>query len=437
MILVGNQRGGARNLALHLMKPENDHVSVHEVRGFISDDLHGAFHEAYAVSRGTRCKQFLFSLSLNPPKNERVSTDVFENAIERIETKLGLTGQPRAIVFHEKEGRRHAHAVWSRINAEEMKALQLSHSRTKLMEVSRDLYREHNWNMPKGLTDRSQRDPRNFTLAEWQQCKRNDKDPRTIKTAIQDAWAISDSKAALTHALEERGFKLARGDRRGFLALDHTGELYALAKYAGVKTKEVRKRLGDHNTLPSIEEAKADIARGMIPALDRMQSELETREQARKQELERRRLTQVERQRAMRQTQLQLMETRRVEEARRRQAQFRQGLSGAWDYLRGEHKRIQQQNEREAYSAMTRDRAQKDELVFRHLRERQHLKLQALQIRDNFKAQAQELKQDAQHYERMAETSPQDRLQRLREKRTNPHERLDQPRNRDGPDIGR
>lgn len=29
MILNGNQRGGAKDLALHLMKEENEHVEVH------------------------------------------------------------------------------------------------------------------------------------------------------------------------------------------------------------------------------------------------------------------------------------------------------------------------------------------------------------------------------------------------------------------------
>jgi hypothetical protein len=40
----------------------------------------------------------------------------FEAAIDMAEQRLGLDGHPRAIVFHEKEGRRHAHAVWSRID---------------------------------------------------------------------------------------------------------------------------------------------------------------------------------------------------------------------------------------------------------------------------------------------------------------------------------
>jgi hypothetical protein len=92
MILVGNQRGGAKDLAVHLLKDENDHVLVHELRGFAAPDLRGAFNEAYAVSRETRCKQYLFSLSLNPPAAARVTTDDFQSAIGRVEQQLGLTG---------------------------------------------------------------------------------------------------------------------------------------------------------------------------------------------------------------------------------------------------------------------------------------------------------------------------------------------------------
>ncbi len=112
MILVGNRRGGAANLARHLMNMvENDHVHIHEVRGFVAGDLEGAYHEAFGISRGTRCQKFLYSLSLSPPKAENVPVVVFEAAIEEIERKLGFVGQPRTIVFHEKKGRRHAHCA--------------------------------------------------------------------------------------------------------------------------------------------------------------------------------------------------------------------------------------------------------------------------------------------------------------------------------------
>ena len=68
----------------------------------------------------------------------------------------------------------------------------------RLREVSRELFLEHGWIMPRDLVNSAERNPKNFTHEEWQQAKRLGKDPREIKTAIQDAWAISDSKAAFS-----------------------------------------------------------------------------------------------------------------------------------------------------------------------------------------------------------------------------------------------
>lgn len=48
-----------------------------------------------------------------------------------MENKLGLSGQPRAVVFHVKKGREHCHVVWSRIDLDKMRAVQLSNDRQK------------------------------------------------------------------------------------------------------------------------------------------------------------------------------------------------------------------------------------------------------------------------------------------------------------------
>jgi hypothetical protein len=255
MILVGNQRGGGKDLARHLMKAENERVELHDLRGFASDTLQGAFQESYALSRNTRCTQHLFSLSLNPPPEEDVSKEVFEDAITRIEEKLGLSGQPRAIVFHEKNGRRHAHAVWCRIDAENMKAVPLPFTHQKLQGIARELYVENGWRMPLGFVDQSYTNPANYSLEEWQQAKRAGQNPEQTKILFQDAWAISDSREGFANALKERGFVLARGDRRGFVAVDHQGEAYAVSRWVGLKAKEVAARLGDPSGLPNVEEA--------------------------------------------------------------------------------------------------------------------------------------------------------------------------------------
>ena len=110
MILKGSQRAGATALADHLMNDrDNDHVFLLELNGFISDDLNGALLETHAISKATQCKQFMFSLSLNPPQDHIATEQDFLEAADRAEQQLGLSDQPRAIVVHEKEGRRHAH----------------------------------------------------------------------------------------------------------------------------------------------------------------------------------------------------------------------------------------------------------------------------------------------------------------------------------------
>jgi hypothetical protein len=419
MILVGNSRGGARNLAQHLLKEENEHVEVHELRGFACDDLPGALSEAYAVSRGTRCQKFLFSLSLNPPPQERVGTDVFEDAVNRAEVRLGLSNCPRAIVFHEKDGRRHCHAVWSRIDPEAMKAVHMSNSARKLRDLARELWIEHGWEkMPRGLMDSRLSDPRNFTLAEWQQAKRAGADPREIKTAIQDCWAVSDSRASFEAALRERGLKLARGDRRGFVALDHQGEAYAVSRWAGVKTKDVRARLGDPAALPSLEEAKRQIAQEMTPAIDRLRREnIAERERARA-EFERRRAELAQRHSADRAAAFETIEKRQLQESLARQQRFRSGVGGLWDRLRGEHARIQRQNEIDALAAMQRDRAEKDALILHQLEERQRLNAERSQMREQQLQRSYELRQDRARYRTIeAESRPSAKEQFMEERR--------------------
>ncbi|MEE4209985.1 MAG: relaxase/mobilization nuclease domain-containing protein [Parvularcula sp.] len=405
MILVGNQRGGASDLAQHLLKDENDHVTVHEVRGFACDDLGGALHEAYAMSRATKCRQFLFSLSLNPPPIERVGTDVFERAIDDAEERLGLTGQPRVIVFHEKEGRRHAHAVWSRIDAETMTAKPLPFTKRTLQGLARDLYLEHGWRMPEGFTDPSKKDPRNYSLAEWQQAKRAGKDPKAIKSAFQDAWKRSDDRRSFQNAIEERGLRLAKGDRRGFVAVDTDGEVYPIARWAGVKTKAVRDRLGDENDLPSLDEVRKQIAADMLGTTERLKREHHAQADAAAKEFKVRRSALVEGQRQERTAFETAIAERSVAEANERQARLRSGLRGLWDRMTGKRAETISENEQAAELSRVRDRNERDQLVFTHLAQRRLLVAERHGERRSDRLTLTDLHQDAARYDRLGRSS--------------------------------
>lgn len=257
MILKGSQRGGAQALALHLLNTsDNDHVEVHSVNGFMADDVEGALQEIHAISRATKCRQFMFSLSLSPPRDALVSDQDFLDAIQQAMDKLGLAGQPHVVIFHEKNARRHCHVVISRIDTDVMKGINLPFFKDRLCQLSHELYLTHGWDMPKGHEDREQSDPLNYSLEEYQVAKRVKRDPKALKTLLQDCWAQSDSKASFIIALQEHGFALCRGNRRGFVALDAQGNVYSLSRWLGVKSKELKARLGNPDSLPSIGTAE-------------------------------------------------------------------------------------------------------------------------------------------------------------------------------------
>ncbi len=363
MILVGSQRGGASNLARHLLNAiENEHVTVQELRGFVANDLHGALAEAHAISKATQCNQFMFSLSLNPPKGQEASLDAMLKAADKAETSLGLQGQPRAVVVHEKKGRRHIHVVWSRIDADSMKAVNLPFFKQRLSALSKELYLEHGWELPEGHKQNGWKNPLNFTLAEWQQAQRLDLDPREIKQIFQTAWRQSDSMRAFRAALEEHGYWLARGDRRGFVAMDLSGEVFSVSRWTGVKTKELSQRLGDPERLPGVDDVRTGV-HGRLTGRAREYIKEGRETQARELAPEVATLREmVKAHRAERAKLEKALELRGLAETKARSARLHNGIRGVWELLTGKARAIRRENEREAFQSFLRDRDQRENL---------------------------------------------------------------------------
>jgi hypothetical protein len=260
MILKGSARGGGADLALHLMNAfDNERVELSQVRGTVAEDLHGAFGEYEAIAAGTRCKKPLYSLSINP--SAPLSRERYSAAIDRIEKGLGLAGQPRAVVFHVKNGREHCHVVWSRIDARTMKAVHLSHDRMKLRALSRELAREFGLKLPEGLErDKGEQrgQQKDMTLGEKRQAEQTGIAPEKRRREITQAWRASDSPEAFRAALMQKGYVLAKGDKRGFVVIDRYGHVHSLARQIeGVKTRELKAKLSPlADRLPTFDQAR-------------------------------------------------------------------------------------------------------------------------------------------------------------------------------------
>lgn len=408
MILKASERGHAQALSRHLVNAEqNEHVEVHEIRGLASSDLHTAFQEIDAASMGTQCKKPFFHVQLSPPETADISIEQFEQAVEAVEKKVGLVGHPRAIVFHEKEGRRHAHAVWSRLHLKEVSRLnretgemgteaklvakQMPHFKIKLNELSLALFYENGLEPPKGLVDKNQRDPNNYDRKTWQQANRLKEDPRNLKAIIRTALETANNRKELEQKLKDQGMYLAQGDRRNFLAVHHGGEPMSLTRYSGMKGKEIAARIGEAKDLPTLAQVQTQIKNQQSKAIKQRLNDLKERQDSDLKPLkgEKRAMTQNHRdERAdCRNNQRQRWQREELARANR----LRKGIMGLWDRVSGKRGKVSQRNEAESEANRRRDYAERQEIIRRQLAERQELQERFKKIRAAHAAEKQRL----------------------------------------------
>jgi Relaxase/Mobilisation nuclease domain len=263
VVIKGTSCAGARRLAVHLTRTDtNERAEVKELRGVVAEDLRGALLEMEAVAAGARTTKPFYHGSINTRADEPLTPEQRLKAIDRLEEALGLSGQPRVVVVHEKEGREHCHIVWSRIDLERMAAISDSHNYRKHEQIARDLEREFGHERVQGAhveRDGRPRPERTPSHAEMLQAERTGLSPNEAKEKITELWRSTDSGRAFAQALDQNGWVLARGDRRDFVVIDPKGGTHSLARRVeGAKAKDIRERMTDLDIerLPSVAEAK-------------------------------------------------------------------------------------------------------------------------------------------------------------------------------------
>lgn len=392
MIIRCSQRSGARNLATHLNNTrDNDHVTVAEIKGLVGRNLHEALLEIDAVSKATRCEQPLFSTSFNPPEGAEVTEAQFEDAFNRFERKMGLNDQPRVVVYHEKNSRRHAHVIWSRIDVQEMKAIRMSHFKNKSMELSRELYQEHGWDMPRGMENKQEAERFNLTPAQWNQLKRHKVDPNELRGHIKDAWQVSDNVSSFSHALKERGLFLAKGDKRGFVLMDHTEKVFSLSKFGDFKRKELKAKLGDPDGLPSVAMAAVEIRSIYNSEMKSLIKELKQKQRNEMLPLEEKKALLVTIQRAQRQEQKDQHRVKRNLTSKSVREGFKKGILGLFDKVTGKERRLRLVGKDKLNKLKERHGSSRQKLVFEHNLQRAELQQEIQAKRDEQRLERKEL----------------------------------------------
>jgi hypothetical protein len=285
MILKGSQRANGADLATHLMQAvDNEVVEIAQTYGTVAADLHGAFAKMEATAAGTNAKNYLYSLSINP--SAALTRDQYFEAIAVIENGLGLKGQPRAVVFHVKDGREHCHVVWSKIDAANMKAIHMAYDHAILCDLSCRLARKYGLDLPPGLIAWEQN--RAFekpyleaSMAENAIAKETGITPDEREADITAAYNSADSPGAFQSALIEGGYILARGDKRRYVVVDSFAKVHSLTRYIkGHTARSINRRLQAalaFADLPSVDEAKESVRQHRQAAEDAGQVHLAAR----------------------------------------------------------------------------------------------------------------------------------------------------------------
>lgn len=263
MIISGGSRCNGAWFARHLTRTdENERVRVAEMRGMTAESVRDALREMHFVASGTFCKNYFYHASINPRETERLTDDQWERAVDALERNLGLEGQPRFVVEHEKEGRIHRHVVWSRIDADTMTAVSDSFTAPIHERTARELEQEFGLEPVESClirdrgTPRPERGPKS-----WEKFRGFESgiDPDEVKAEVTALWQQCDSGKAFAHALDEAGYILCKGDRRDFCIVDAAGDEHSLARrIKGVKAADIRERMADvsRDELPTVEEGR-------------------------------------------------------------------------------------------------------------------------------------------------------------------------------------
>ncbi|GAB5527501.1 MAG: hypothetical protein Roseis2KO_53730 [Roseivirga sp.] len=255
MIINGQAVKGAKRLANHLLKSENERVQVLEISGVASNDnLHQALRDMEIVGdlTKTRTGKVLYHANINPKKNERLTPEDYIKASDRLMKELGFTDQPRAIVMHQKQGRQHAHLVVQLTDVEKMKLRPISNNYYKHRAVARELEKTFGLEKTPGLhTGKS------YSQAEAQQTKKTGYTVKDLRHIVQRIYKHAKDGKTFQQGLNRWGMMMAQGKR--IVLLDKNGTPHSLTRMlkSVAQAREMKEKVADiAKALPTIEQGQ-------------------------------------------------------------------------------------------------------------------------------------------------------------------------------------
>lgn len=201
------------------------------------------------TGRKTEKPVMVYSLSWHPELDP--DKDHMLGAAMRSINALGLQDHEAIIIAHRDTPHRHVHVVVNRVHPITGLVASDSHTKRKLSEFALQFQKEHNMDYC------PQREENHRKREEGEKTRYRD-------PGIQAAWSQSDSGQGFIAALEERGYRLARGNKR-LVVIDPYGRAQNPVRHIeGMRAKTFHAKL-------------RDIAIDRLPEATAMANEIEAR----------------------------------------------------------------------------------------------------------------------------------------------------------------
>lgn len=300
------QRRSHRYLINHLGNAsENEQVILSGSRGLFASSLAEAIEDLMLMTMGAICSKPLLHTSISP--SVALSEGQWAAAWSVYEQEFNLANHAYVEVTHTKAGRSHRHRVYSRI-CDDQTAIDIRFNYLRQEKVARML--ENGLNLPltlgrfnRAVIKRLEQEGQG-AVAAWmieqeahlrqrpsavqsdkdtQQQKRSKVNIQQVRADLQTAWQVAIDAQDFLRLLLDRGYILARGNRRDYVVCDWTGNAHSPRRRLDVRARELRVFLGDliPEHLPTVDQVQQVVKelRSLEPAVEAGRGEVLVPEQ--------------------------------------------------------------------------------------------------------------------------------------------------------------
>jgi len=253
MVIKGKCRGNGLQLAEYLLSDKNDRAELLEITGTTApNNLKRSLVEMGLTALMTKSEAGLYHAQINPdPKEPGMTKEAWKKSVEILARELGLEGQRRAIVLHEKNGRTHAHVVFERYQEGKGKDQQ------GILWSDDKNYKKHE--KASRAIEKALGHERTPEKADRQKQAQNER-KTDVKKTLTELWKKHSDPEKFIAEAAKLGFTVSKGeDRRPYKVIAPDGQSLDLVRQLEkVKTKEVAERLNPiRETLKTEKEALA------------------------------------------------------------------------------------------------------------------------------------------------------------------------------------